>query len=149
MHRRIVVFTDESVYLVTRDGEDTYVQARAVFEPYKQGRHDYHGPVTGDIVVGQTFDFECNCDAHEGRRTVHSGRVTRVVGHALSPARAVPEGTMDITPTWSGALRLLVELREWTGLQDMALAADRYVAAVSLGLLTQSDLALIEARRSR
>lgn len=148
-HKRVVVFTDVSVYLVSQDAERQFIEARAVFGGYGENGHDWHGHVTtGPITVGQRFSFECECDAHLGNREVHSAEVTRIVEHTLRPARVVPEGYMDITPSWSGALRLLVEVREWQGLTNMALAADRYVAAVSLGLITQSDLAVIEARRT-
>lgn len=140
---RIIVITQESVWLVEHAEESDHVVGRASYGDHMPKWRDYAGPVVngapkvGGVMVIQTPGG-----------FVTSGIILRIVEHSPRPARVVPEGHIDITPTWSGALRLLVEVREWKGLTDMALAADRYVAAVSLGLITQADLPAIEERRT-
>lgn len=140
--KRLVVITSESVWLVEQGEASAHVVGRASFGHHMPNDRDYAGPIASG-PDGPVIKVGGRLVVHTADGVVTSGAIIRIVEHELRPARVVDEGFIDITPTWSGALRLLVEVREWKGLTDMALAADRYVEAVRLGLITQADLDII------
>jgi hypothetical protein len=149
MSRRIAI-TQQSVWSFTHDNDFgpglpavDYVRGRSTFGDYHP-EQPYEGLVDGLIEVGKQFTLN-NVDGGFTR----SGTVQRIVICDDLPEREVPEGYIDITPSWRGLMPLLVETRLDEELARVAKNADILVALKAMGRVTDADIEAALARADK
>jgi hypothetical protein len=150
--KRFIVITDRSVWLVQQGETGTiYVEDRATFgSPFIADGRRFNGQVyDGELRPGSRLYFTNVFEDSLGRtnQVVMTGIINRVVAFEDEPLPEVPEGHIDITPSWEGIAQYasrgsaLGDVAQQAGKQ-----ADRLVSLHSLGRINDDDIRAADVR---